>query len=82
MYKHPNISTLYYVNTLISLFNYSLHTGASLTVVVGLDQNIAIVISTAVAVLYTLIGGLYSVSLTDVIQLFCIYVGLVMNAYH
>lgn len=31
-----------------------------------------------IAVFYTLFGGLYSVAYTDVIQLFCIFVGLWM----
>lgn len=44
---------------------------------VGLDNTVSIVISAAVAVMYTLFGGLYSVAFTDVIQLACVLLGLV-----
>ena len=37
----------------------------------------AIVASACIALFYTLIGGLYSVAYTDVVQLFCIFLGLV-----
>ena len=37
----------------------------------------SVILSACVAVFYTLIGGLYSVAYTDVIQLFCIFIGLV-----
>ena len=37
----------------------------------------SVVLSACIAVFYTLIGGLYSVAYTDVIQLICIFVGLV-----
>lgn len=36
----------------------------------------SIITSATIAVIYTLIGGLYSVAYTDVIQLFCIFIGL------
>lgn len=50
--------------------------GATLTVIVGLDNKWAIIISAGVAVLYTMVGGLYSVAFTDVFQLVCIFGGL------
>ncbi|XP_076799546.1 high-affinity choline transporter 1-like [Clavelina lepadiformis] len=50
--------------------------GKSLTVVSGLSDDIAIIVSACIAILYTLIGGLYSVAYTDVVQLICIFVGL------
>lgn len=53
--------------------------GSTLSVILGLDNTIAVVISAAVAMLYTLFGGLYSVAYTDVVQLFCIAIGLVNN---
>ena len=40
-------------------------------------MDASVVASACVAVFYTLIGGLYSVAYTDVIQLFCIFIGLV-----
>lgn len=42
-------------------------------------MNVAIILSAAIAVLYTLIGGLYSVSYTDIVQLFAMFIGLVFN---
>ncbi|KAI0217644.1 High-affinity choline transporter 1 [Lamellibrachia satsuma] len=50
--------------------------GATLTVIVGLDDKWAIIISASVALLYTIAGGLYSVVLTDVFQLMFIFGGL------
>ncbi|XP_013382456.1 high affinity choline transporter 1-like [Lingula anatina] len=52
--------------------------GSSLTVVIGLDNTISIVVSAAIAVLYTLMGGLYSVAYTDVAQLLFMMFGLVL----
>jgi Na+/proline symporter len=42
-----------------------------------LDNTTSIVVSAIVVVVYTLFGGLYSVAYTDVVQLFCIFAGLV-----
>ncbi|XP_013391333.1 high-affinity choline transporter 1 [Lingula anatina] len=50
--------------------------GTTLTVVVGLDHWIAITVSAAVVLIYTLFGGLYSVSYTDVMQMVFIFLGL------
>lgn len=55
--------------------------GATLSVIVDVNINIAVVISAMIAILYTLVGGLYSVAYTDVVQLFCIFVGLVSSKY-
>ena len=55
----------------------SVSPGATLTVILDLDLTRAVVLSACVAVFYTLIGGLYSVAYTDVIQLFSIFFGLV-----
>ena len=51
--------------------------GATVSVVVGLGQELSVIVSALIAVFYTLVGGLYSVAYTDVIQLICIFVGLV-----
>ena len=51
--------------------------GATVSVVINLDRFASIIVSACIAVFYTLIGGLYSVAYTDVIQLTCIFVGLV-----
>lgn len=53
--------------------------GSTLSVILDMDNNIAIVSSAAVAVIYTFFGGMYSVALTDVIQLFFIVFGLVLS---
>ena len=46
-------------------------------VIVDLDYNLSVLISASVAVFYTLFGELYSVAYSDVIQLICIFFGLV-----
>ena len=51
--------------------------GTSLSVIIDLDVDIAIVASAAVAVLYTLLGQMISVAYTDVIQLGFLSFGLV-----
>ena len=53
--------------------------GASLTVILGLSATISVIVSACIAVLYTIVGGLYSVAYTDVVQLICIFVGLVSS---
>ncbi|XP_062831480.1 high affinity choline transporter 1 isoform X2 [Anolis carolinensis] len=50
--------------------------GATISVIIDINMNISVVISALIAVLYTLVGGLYSVAYTDVVQLFCIFLGL------
>lgn len=48
-----------------------------MSVVLDLPFNVCIWISAAVAIVYTLLGGLYSVAYTDIIQLVLIFSGLV-----
>ncbi|CAG5120198.1 unnamed protein product [Candidula unifasciata] len=50
--------------------------GSTLSVIMELEPRPAIIASAAVALFYTLIGGLYSVAYTDIVQLFCIFFGL------
>ncbi|XP_018422527.1 PREDICTED: high affinity choline transporter 1 [Nanorana parkeri] len=50
--------------------------GATISVIVDININISVVVSALIAIFYTLVGGLYSVAYTDVVQLFCIFVGL------
>ncbi|XP_030005324.1 high affinity choline transporter 1-like [Sphaeramia orbicularis] len=50
--------------------------GGTLTVVMDIPSPVAVTISAAVAILYTVLGGLYSVAYTDVIQLSFIFLGL------
>lgn len=51
--------------------------GSTLSVIIELKNTISIIVSAIIAVFYTLIGGLYSVAYTDVIQGLFIFVGLV-----
>ena len=48
-----------------------------MSVVLDLSFNVCIWISAAVAITYTLMGGLYSVAYTDIIQLVLIAISLV-----
>ncbi|XP_008402576.1 high-affinity choline transporter 1-like [Poecilia reticulata] len=50
--------------------------GATLSVIVDINIKMSVVISALIAIFYTLVGGLYSVAYTDVVQLFCIFIGL------
>ncbi|XP_058042234.1 high affinity choline transporter 1 [Ahaetulla prasina] len=50
--------------------------GATISVIIDINNTISIIISASIATLYTLVGGLYSVAYTDVVQLFCIFLGL------
>ncbi|XP_056281034.1 high-affinity choline transporter 1-like isoform X1 [Pseudoliparis swirei] len=50
--------------------------GGTISVVMDISSTLAVCTSAAVAILYTLMGGLYSVAYTDVIQLGFIFVGL------
>lgn len=43
-----------------------------------IDDKISIIVSAVVVFVYTLFGGLYSVAYTDVVQLFCIFFGLLL----
>ncbi|KAL0280932.1 UNVERIFIED_CONTAM: hypothetical protein PYX00_002081 [Menopon gallinae] len=52
--------------------------GATLSVIIDMDHQTSVILSSCIAVFYTLFGGLYAVSYTDVIQLFCIFIGLWM----
>ena len=51
--------------------------GSTVSLVLGLDRFTSVIVSAGVAIFYTLLGGLYSVIYTDIIQLTCIFVGLV-----
>lgn len=52
-------------------------TGTTLSLVLDIDSMIAIIGSACIAVVYTFLGGLYSVAYTDIIQLLCVAIGLV-----
>ncbi|CAN9510799.1 unnamed protein product [Ophioblennius macclurei] len=50
--------------------------GATMSVILDLPFSYSVWISAAVAIVYTLLGGLYSVAYTDVIQLALVFVSL------
>ena len=52
--------------------------GMTFSTLLGIDVRVSILISAAVAVGYTMVGGLWSVVWTDLIQLICILGGLVL----
>ncbi|CAN9510800.1 unnamed protein product [Ophioblennius macclurei] len=60
---------LWVARTLVSL-------GGTMAVILDLSYVYSIIISAVVAIIYTLLGGLYSVAYTDVIQLILIFVSL------
>ncbi|KAM3606806.1 uncharacterized protein V6R79_023481 [Siganus canaliculatus] len=63
------LDVLWVPSTLIGL-------GGIMSVVLDLSYTVCIWISAAVAITYTLLGGLYSVAYTDIIQLVLIFVSL------
>ncbi|NXM68364.1 SC5A7 protein, partial [Serilophus lunatus] len=50
--------------------------GATISVIIDINVNISVIISALISTMYTLVGGVYSVAYTDVVQLFCIFLGL------
>lgn len=60
---------LWVARTLVSL-------GGTMAVILDLPYVYSILISSVVAIVYTLLGGLYSVAYTDVIQLILIFISL------
>lgn len=59
------------------VMNVFVTSGATLSVIVDINIKMSVLLSALIAIFYTLVGGLYSVAYTDVVQLFCIFVGLV-----
>lgn len=53
--------------------------GVTMSVILDLSYTVSIWISAAVAITYTLLGGLYSVAYTDIIQLVLIFISLVSH---
>uniref|UniRef100_H2YD72 Uncharacterized protein n=1 Tax=Ciona savignyi TaxID=51511 RepID=H2YD72_CIOSA len=53
--------------------------GGTLRVVINLSMTASVIVSACIAVMYTLVGGLYSVAYTDVVQLICIFIGLLFG---
>jgi high affinity choline transporter 7 len=53
--------------------------GTTFATIVGLDTQTAILLSAAIAISYTVLGGLWSVALTDVVQLILLFGGLILT---
>nr|XP_014351109.1 PREDICTED: high-affinity choline transporter 1-like [Latimeria chalumnae] len=51
-------------------------TGTTASVILDINKSLSIAISAFVVMIYTLLGGFYSVAYTDVVQLACIFIGL------
>lgn len=52
--------------------------GTTFGTVLGLDFNTSIILSAAIAIAYTAIGGLWAVALTDILQLILLIGGLIL----
>ena len=52
--------------------------GTTFSVIIGLDVQTSIIISAVIAIVYTTIGGLWSVAYTDVLQLGLLILGLIL----
>ena len=52
--------------------------GTTFSVIIGLDTQTSIIVSAVIAILYTTMGGLWSVVYTDIVQLALIIVGLLL----
>ncbi|XP_068183365.1 high affinity choline transporter 1-like isoform X2 [Antennarius striatus] len=64
------------VNDIVLLTTTLIGLGGMMSVVLDLPFTVCMWISSAVTVTYTLLGGLYSVAYTDVIQLILVFIGL------
>ena len=65
------------------LFNWPPHgtfSGSTISIIMDINNTLSIIISAVIAILYTFLGGLWSVAYTDVVQLLCIGIGLVSDA--
>lgn len=74
----PSHHSVTYTN---AVFCFYFPTGATISVIIDININISVIVSALIATMYTLVGGLYSVAYTDVVQLFCIFLGLVSLAF-
>ncbi|CAC5390889.1 SLC5A7 [Mytilus coruscus] len=84
---HMPLSTLSDLDTLASKLtdkpkecaNITIPSGTSLSVIVNIPLTVAIVTSSAVTIIYTMIGQMISVAYTDIVQLLFITFGLVLS---
>ncbi|XP_068183963.1 high-affinity choline transporter 1-like [Antennarius striatus] len=64
------------IHDIILLTTTLIGLGGTMSVVLDLPFSVCMWISSAVAVTYTLMGGLYSVAYTDIVQLILVFIGL------
>ena len=74
--SHP-IKLYFLVTSPQNITPIDTNSGATLAIILMVPLDPAVVISALIAVFYTWVGGLYSVAYTDVVQLGCIFLGLV-----
>ncbi|RXG51377.1 High affinity choline transporter 1 [Armadillidium vulgare] len=67
---------LYSAAILAALDMYIFSYRTTMAVMLNLNSTLSIIISAAIAASYTIFGGLAAVAYTDVVQLFCIFMGL------
>lgn len=72
------LSVLLFLHT--QLFVFDSDPGVTIKVVLDLSFAACVWISSAVAIIYTVLGGLYSVAYTDVIQISLVFIGMVSFA--
>ena len=75
--KLANTKKLFKIKIQANITPIATHLGATLAIILQVPLDPAVVISALIAVFYTWVGGLYSVAYTDVVQLGCIFLGLV-----
>ena len=76
-YNNVFIQNIFHTRRFLLNLMFVIFVGATLTIILNLPITESVILSACVAVFYTLFGGLYAVAYTDVIQLFCIFIGLV-----
>lgn len=59
------------------MFSSDIFLGSTMSVVIGMSTFISVIISAAVATVYTLIGQMVSVAYTDIAELILMALGLV-----
>ena len=86
MYKYTQSNVTFLTPSSIFLIMLFLHcvcclclraTGATMSVVIDLPFSVCVWISAVVVIIYTVLGGLYSVAYTDVIQISLVFLSLV-----
>uniref|UniRef100_A0AAV2IU67 Uncharacterized protein n=1 Tax=Knipowitschia caucasica TaxID=637954 RepID=A0AAV2IU67_KNICA len=78
-YGNTIAAVLFLPSLLADVFWVACILGATVSVVLDISRYLSISISAVVAIVYTMLGGLYSVAYTDVIQLIFMFFGLAIG---